>query len=109
MERVSLIEKTGSLSGRVAAIHHEDGAGEKRSIIAGQVCEERGDFVRTGDAADGMITAKHVPVSFGVAGCLGGPIHDGSIDGAACDGVHADVVFRILDRHLTSHLMQGSF
>lgn len=94
---------------RIAAIHHENRAGEERGVITRHEGEKRGDFVGGGHATDWMITAQHVPIAFFVPRGFRGGVHDRRIDSAARNRVYANVVLGVFDCHLARHLVEGAF
>src|SRR2546423_10634367 len=98
----------GSTRG-VAAIHHNDRAGEKTRKVAGHVGEKTRDLVGRRDALDGVIVFEHLPIFFGIARSLGGFMDDRRVDRAAGDRVDANSVGGVLNRHLAGHLMDRAF
>ena len=54
----------------VSAIQHQNGACEKRGIVARQVCEKSSYFFGLCNPANGVIAAQHLPKCFLVAGGL---------------------------------------
>src|SRR5260370_18538642 len=74
---------------RVAAVHHNDGSGEKTRQVAGHISEETGHLLRRRNSSDRVIVFQHRPIFFRIARRIRRAMHDRRVHRAATDRVHA--------------------